>query len=236
MGADVGDVLECIDGHRHTELIVPGKGDHLYLAAEQGLVMMADGRAVDACALAGVHFDKAVLQRTGFDLLDGGDAVLYAVHGQISETSVFGVHAFDDAALDGEEAAALSLIRLGGITRGHHAGLVHPCLQLLVGEGNVALAVQLSLFLLGNARADEYGACAGIFLLDDAAMRQHGGEHVRQIRQHAGIVFLNERVDAVAARRNDHVVLAGGDHLFVFGFDDGCADGGLLCVCKAQLQ
>ena len=50
-------------------LIVPGKGDHLYLAAEQGLVMMADGRAVDACALAGVHFDKAVLQRTGFDLL-----------------------------------------------------------------------------------------------------------------------------------------------------------------------
>ena len=30
--------------------------------------------------------------------------------------------------------------------------------------------------------------------------------------------------------------LAGGDHLFVFGFDDGCADGGLQCVGKAQLQ
>ncbi len=80
----------------------------------------------DACALAGVHFDKAMMQSAGFDLADGGDTVLHAVYGKICKIRVFGVHAFDDAALDGKKAPALAGARIRLPALGGHARFIHP--------------------------------------------------------------------------------------------------------------
>ena len=177
-----------------------GKLQHLAFAAQHRGVVMPDAGAVHARALAGVHLDKAVMERAGLYLFQCGNTVLHAVHGKIGKAAVFRVHAFDDAALDGEELGALAAVRLGGRAGKLHTGLVQPCLQLFKRQHGVAQAgVQVCLFLFRDARADKYSGGARPLLFYAFTVCQHGAEHRRQIRQCQRMVFLNKRVDAVAA-------------------------------------
>ena len=65
-------------------------------------------------------------------------------------------------------------------------------------------------------------------------MREHGRQHVRKIRQHILIIFLDKKVYGMAARRDNNVAFVVLDHSFVFVFDDCRADCRFFHVEKAQ--
>ncbi|MPN35209.1 hypothetical protein SDC9_182706 [bioreactor metagenome] len=189
---------------------------------------------VDASALAGVHFNKTVGQVPGLNFFQCHLTAFHAVHRDITVPGVFGVHAGNDTARNREEpcpfAAFVFTVRLK-----LYLLVLHPALQVFKGQHHITDAVNTGFFFFRDARADKHGRSTRVLLFDQLAVCQHGGEHPRKVGQGTGVIFLDQCVDRMAARRNDHRVVAVCDQLFILFFDNARTDGGFFCPGKPQL-
>ena len=223
-------------GLSHVEVLLAriGGDGNVVLDGGGAVVLLHDG-AADAAAYAGRHFNEALMDAAAFNILEGGDAVLHAVQGEIGIAGGVLGHGLENTAGGGEKAGAA----FGGVVhflfKGDPFGL-EPVGQLLKGQDRIhEPLIMLRLVLLGHARPNEDGLGSRHPLFDIRAVCLHGGHNVRKVFQRRGVVFLDQQIDRMTAGGDDDIPILLAEHPLILVFDDGGADGGLLHVEKAQL-
>ena len=150
----------------------------------------------DAGARAGGHFNKAVLQLSIHRVLQRCDAVLHAVHRQITPAGL-ALHGAQDAA--GHRKHPGQLDRTGGVRiADHDAAFPQPVLQLVKGQviiRAVCAAQSHRLCLFRDAGAEKHDSSARAALTDQACHRPKRRHHRRHIGDRIREIFLHVLID-----------------------------------------
>ena len=191
-------------------------------------------RSADAATGAGGHFDKAIVQSALLQVVQSGNTVFNAVHGNILIARHL-LHGLENASGGGEQPGSALGIVVNILLQLDVCFLQHPG-QLLEGHNLVHIAgVVIRLILLGQAGADEYHMGIGHPAADIHAVRLHGGDHIRQIGQCLGKVLLDQQIHRVAAGGDQHIRLPVPENVLVHPVHIGGTDGCFLRSGKAQL-
>ena len=112
---------------------------------------------------------------------------------------------------------------------------LEPAAQFLVRQNRIDHAAALLRFIFfGDAGSDKDRLRVRESVFNVLAVRVHGRRHVGKIRKRTRIMLLDQKIDRMAARRDQHVVRAAVDHSLVFRLNRRRADGRLLRVGKAE--
>ena len=234
---DVGKMLPELQraGLLHFKILrsrIPGNGD---IVLHGHPVVPLHYRAANAAALAGGHFNKALVDLSFPDILQGSHAVLHSVQSQIGVFRISLCHGPQHTAGGGEKSGPGFLLRLHDRSRLHLLPL-HPEGQLFKGKYRIHNAfVVLSLILFCHTGTNKDGSGIGDSSFNIRAVGLHGRDHIRQAVEQIRIVLLDQQIDGMAAGGDDHIPVILPDHPLIFGLDHRSAHGSLLHLVKAQL-
>ena len=200
------------------------------------LFLFLKSGTADAGARARGHFNKAALQLSIHRVLQRCDAVLHAVHRQITPAGL-ALHGAQDAA--GHRKHPGQLDRTGGVRiADHDAAFPQPVLQLVKGQviiRAVRAAQSHRLCLFGDAGAEKHDSSARAALTDQACHRPKRRHHRRHIGDRIREIFLHVLIDRRTAG-GDHRPFSPGLHKpLIFPFYQMRAFGGFINMGKAQL-
>ena len=191
-------------------------------------------RTAGAAAHTGAHFNKTMMNTSLLDFPEGCNAVFHPVQRHIGKSRRVLRHSFQDAARGREKAGQAVRIRLF-FPPELHPLFFQPAGQLFIGQHRIHSAFIVFCFiLLGHAGTDEHSSGLGDAPLDILAVRLHGRKYIRQVWKHPGEIFLNQKIDRMAAGRDHHVAVLFHQNAVVLPFDHGCSQGGFLHVVKAK--
>ena len=194
-------------------------------------VLFHDG-TVDTASVAGRHFDKALVYAALLNVPQSIETALCAVDGEVL-VAIGLIHAGEYSAGDREaprsagDAFAELLFDLDLCGKTH-------LVELLKGENGVNAGAD-SLLLLGNTGTDEHDLCVGNALFYVLCVGDHRGDDGSEILLQVREMLFNKQIYRGTAGAYNDVLLTDLEHMLVLTLHDGCADGGLLGVGKAQL-
>lgn len=138
MQADEAVVLNQIlaIGLGHLEVLGAGVTVHRDGVGDGTAALTLHGRAANAAARADGHLDEALFQAPLFDVLQGGEDVVDAIHHHVGVLRGIAVHGAQDTAGGGEQPGAALLQVVLPLLNGD-ALLLEPIGKLLEGEDAV---------------------------------------------------------------------------------------------------
>ncbi len=172
---------------------------------------------------------------SAFDIAQRSHTVFCTVDRHVGIPRCILRHRFENTARSREESRMTMLIGVRLLTDGNAAGF-QPFCQFFKSQYRVDSTLVMVCFVLFRyARTDKHCFRVRITLFNIPAVCLHRGHNIRQIRQRALEVLLNQQIDRMAAGGNQDITISLSENALIFGFDNRHTNSSFFHISKAKL-